>query len=99
MCECRCLWRPQEGVRYSPRAWITCGCELPDVGAGNGRASRRAVSVLRSHLPSPLFLINYGILCILTLDIALSLWFPSLFSSFLLQQPEHMDLTLRKPLI
>lgn len=30
---CRCLWRPEEGVRF-PRSEVTSGCQLPDKGAG-----------------------------------------------------------------
>lgn len=31
---CRCLWRPEAGVR-SPTAGVTDGFKLPDVDAGN----------------------------------------------------------------
>lgn len=33
-CECRCLWKPEEGIGFHG-AEVPGNCELPGIGAGN----------------------------------------------------------------
>lgn len=52
--DCRYIQRPEEGVGI-PQAGVTSGCELPEVGAGNGTLILWKNKMSQSNMAKPVY--------------------------------------------